>query len=77
MSGATGFVLAGSVSTIGFGLIGIWLALLAWGPVADAWFGPLIGMARIAAVAMILGGLAALPGALMRIDSYDEMPGWV
>jgi hypothetical protein len=36
-----------------------------------------IGMARIAAVAMILGGLAALPGALMRIDSYDEMPGWV
>ena len=77
MSGATGFVLAGFVSTIGFGLIGIWLALVAWSPMADDWSDVLRGLARVAAVAMVVGGLAAVPAALMRIDSVDALPGWL
>jgi len=77
MSGATGFVLAGFVSTIGFGLLGIWLALVAWSPTADDWSNVLRGVARVAAVAMVVGGVAAVPAALMRIDSYDALPGWL
>lgn len=77
MSGATGFLLAGLVSTIGFGFIGIWLALVAWSPTADYWSTLLRGLARVAAVALVLGGLAAVPGALMRIDSFDDAPGWL
>jgi hypothetical protein len=77
MSGTTGFVLAGFVSTVGFGLIGVWLALVAWGPMGDAWFGGLRVLAQIAAVAMIVGGLVAIPAVLQRIDSYETMPGWV
>ncbi len=77
VSGTSGFALAGFVSTIGFGFIGVWLALIAWGPVADDWFGGLRGVAQIAAVALIVGGLVALPGALQGIDSYEAMPGWM
>lgn len=77
MSGTSGFVLAGFVSTIGFGLIGVWLARVAWSPMANDWFGGLRGVAQIAAVAMILGGLVAIPAALQGIDSYETMPGWV
>jgi hypothetical protein len=77
MTGSTGFVLAGFVSTIGFGLIGLWLALAAWGRGGEGLFGPLLGVARSASVAMMIGGLAAVPGSLMRSDSYDAMPGWL
>jgi hypothetical protein len=77
MTGATGFALAGFVSTVGFGCIGAWLALVAWSPVAGEWFGAFLGLARIAAVALIVGGLAAIPAALMRIDAYDAMPPWL
>lgn len=34
-------------------------------------------VAQMAAVAMILGGLSAIPAALQRIDSYQAMPGWM
>lgn len=77
MSGTTGFVLAGFVSTIGFGLIGVWLALVAWGPMADEWPGLLRALARMAAAAMVVGGIAAIPGALMRIDAFADVPGWL
>ena len=77
VSGATGFVFAGFVSTIGFGLIGIWLALVAWSPLVDDWSDLLRGLARVAAVAMLAGGLAAVPAAVLRIDAYDQLPAWL
>ena len=77
MSGTTGFALAGFVSTIGFGFIGLWLALVAWSPEAVAWWGGWLTLVRIGAVAIVVGGLFAVPGALMRIDAYDAMPGWL
>jgi hypothetical protein len=77
ITGTTGFLLAGFVSTIGFGVIGAWLALVAWGPMADEWSSLLRSLARIAAATMIAGGLAAIPGALMRIDRFEDVPGWM
>jgi hypothetical protein len=64
------------VSTVGFGLIGVWLALIAWGPAADTWLGAFTGVARVAAVAMILGGLVAVPATVVRTDAYEGMPAW-
>ena len=77
MTGTTGFVLAGFVSTIGFGLIGIWLALVAWSPMADAWSGGLRRLARASASFMVIGGIAAVPSALMGIDDFADVPGWL
>lgn len=77
MSSTTGFVLAGFVSTVGFGLIGVWLALVAWSPMAEDWSDVLRVVARVGAGALVIGGLVAVPAALARIDSYDAMPGWM
>ena len=38
---------------------------------------PMLAVARIGAVAMIIGGLVGAVGAGMRIDSYETMPGWL
>ena len=76
ISETTGFLLAGFVSTIGFGLIGVWLALVAWGPTADGWFGAALVVARGAAVALIIGGVVAVPAALMGLDAFEDMPPW-
>ncbi len=77
MTGTTGFVLAGFVSTIGFGLIGVWLAMVAWSPMADRWPDGLRRLARVTAVAMVIGGIAAVPGALMGIDDFGDVPAWL
>ena len=77
MSGGTGFVLAGFVSTIGLGLIGVWLASLAWSPMADQWSSGLRLLAQVAAIAMVIGGVAAVPGALMGIDAFEDVPPWL
>lgn len=44
---------------------------------ADDWSDVLRNLARVVAVAMVVGGLAAVPAALMRIDSFNDLPGWV
>ena len=77
MTGATGFVLAGFVSTIGFGLIGAWLAVVAWSPTADLWPGGLRRLARLTAAVMVIGGIAAVPGAAMGIDDFGDVPAWL
>jgi hypothetical protein len=77
MTGATGFLLAGFVSTIGFGLIGAWLAVVAWAPMADAWPGGLRRLAQVTAAAMVIGGIAAVPGAVMGIDDFGDVPAWL
>lgn len=77
MTGTTGFILAGFVSTIGFGLIGVWLALVAWSPMADGWPSRLRRLARLSAAFMVIGGIAAIPSALMGIDDFADVPGWL
>ena len=77
MTGTTGFILAGFVSTIGFGLIGAWLALVAWSPMAEAWSSGRRRFARVMAAAMVIGGVVAVPGALMGIDQFSRVPPWL
>ena len=77
MTSTTGFVLAGFVSTIGYGLIGVWLAVVAWSRWADAWAAGLRLLARVAAVCMVVGGIAAAPSALMGIDDFGDLAPWM
>jgi hypothetical protein len=77
ISGTTGFVLAGFVSTIGFGLIGAWLSTVVWSPTTgERWIG-YRWIGRLAALVMVVGGIAAIPSALMGIDDDAAMPPWL
>lgn len=77
LTATTGFVLAGFVSSVGFGLLGLWLATVASSPIADDWTPRLRNVGRAAAALMVIGAVAAVPGALMGVDSYDGMPPWL
>jgi hypothetical protein len=77
MTDTTGFLLAGFVSTVGFGLIGVWLGVLAWSPMTAGWEGRIRWAGRGAAACMVIGGFAALPGALMGIDDFAAVPPWL
>lgn len=77
IGGMAGFVLAGFVSSIGFGLIGVWLAVIVWSPTSARWSGRSRALAKVAAVLMIAGGALAVPGAVMGIDDYEAMPAWL
>lgn len=77
MTATTGFLLAGFVSSIGLGLIGAWLAMVAWSPMAEEWSSGLRRLARIAAAFMVVGGVAAVPGALMGMDDFEAVPPWL
>jgi hypothetical protein len=77
MTATTGFILAGFVSSIGFGLIGMWLASVAWSPTAEGWAPGLRRLARVAAALMVVGATVAVPGTLMGVDAYAGMPPWL
>ena len=77
LSDTTGFVLAGFVSSVGFGLIGVWLATVASSLAAEPWTPGLRRLARVAAGLMVIGAIVAVPGALMGVDDYDAMPPWL
>jgi hypothetical protein len=77
ISDTTGFILAGLVSSVGFGLIGGWLVLVhrssgfadAGGTRGRRW-GSIAG-------GLMLFGLVAVLGVLMRVDSYEATPPWL
>jgi hypothetical protein len=77
VSGATGFLLAGLVSSVGFGLIGLWLIALNWsiqpGERLSRWL-PKVGV--VTGVVMAIG-LTTLPGIAMRLDDIDAAPTWI
>lgn len=77
ITATTGFLLAGFVSSVGYGLTGVWLATVAWSSFADGWSGGLRWLARVAAACMVIGGIAAVPGALMHIDDFAAVPPWL
>ena len=74
LSGETTFLFAGFVSTIGYGLIAILLALVCWSPVADAWPGGLRLLGRMAAVLTVIGGVAAVPGLFSAAGDFNSLP---
>ena len=74
ISGATTFLFAGFVSTIGYGLIAILLAIVCWSPIADPWPGGLRLLGRIAAVVTVIGGIAAVPRLFSAADDFNSLP---
>ena len=77
MTGTTGFVVAGFVSSVGFGLIGAWLGSLAWSTASDAWPPAVRRTGRAASALMAAGGLVAVAGVIGAYDSYESMPPWL
>lgn len=74
LSGATTFLFAGFVTTIGYGLIAVLLALVCWSPIADPWPGGLRLLGRTAAVVTVIGGIAAVPGLFSAADDFNSLP---
>jgi hypothetical protein len=77
VSGATGFFLAGLVSSVGFAGIGAWLVAVnrtGAGPVA--WPRRLRSLGGVAGALMAVGTVAA-PGIALRLDDMQAAPGWV
>jgi hypothetical protein len=77
ISGATGFLFAGIVSSVGYGLIGLLLALVSWSAVTEEWTGRERLLARSAAVLMVIGGVVAIPGLFTTADTFADMPAWL
>jgi hypothetical protein len=44
---------------------------------ADQWSSGLRRFALVTAAAMLIGGIAAVPGALMDIDDFSDVPAWM
>jgi len=70
---ATGFFLAGLVSTVGFALIGVWLLAYCW-TLSDV--SPVRWLGLIAGALMVMG-VVVLPGIVMRLDDFDKAPPWI
>jgi hypothetical protein len=77
VSGATGFFLAGLVSSVGFAGIGTWLVVInRSGHPVHAWPGRLRWLGVLGGGLMVLG-VVALPGVLLGLDDMDAAPAWV
>ena len=74
ISGATTFLFAGFVTTIGYAFIAMLLALVCWSPVAKPWSGGVRSLGRVAAVFTIIGGIAAVPGLFSAADDFNSLP---
>jgi hypothetical protein len=77
LSEATGFLLAGLVTSVGFALIGLWLVAFNWSLRADPGLSGWLPKTGIAAGTMMAAGLITLPGILMRVDDMVAAPGWL
>lgn len=75
MTGATGFFLAGLVSSVGFALIGVWLVAVNRAAANGPWPERLRRSGLIAGIVMVLGIINA-PGIAMGLDDLDTAPAW-
>lgn len=76
LSGTTGFLLAGLVSSTGFGLIGAWLVAFGRGPTTATWPRSLAALGTIAGALMLFGFVTA-PGIAMGLDDMAAAPWWI
>ena len=74
LTDATGFFLAGLVSSLGFALIGVWLVAVNRTS-EDIWTHRLRRAGLVAGVVMLLGFVSA-PGIALGLDDLDTAPGW-
>jgi hypothetical protein len=73
ISRITGFFFAGMVSSLGFALIGAWLLTYCWSsstPSSLRWLGVVAG-------ALMVTGLLAIPGIVLRLDDMNQAPAWI
>ena len=79
ISQATGFLLAGLVSSVGFALIGVWLITHARRVGSAPGAAPALGAPRLGmlAGALMVVGLVSLPGILLGIDDMATAPAWI
>jgi hypothetical protein len=73
ISRITGFFFAGMVSSLGFALIGFWLLAYCWSsstPSSLRWLGVVAG-------ALMVTGLLAIPGIVLRLDDMNQAPAWI
>lgn len=77
VSGATGFFLAGLVSTMGFAFIGLWLIALNRSLWSDARWRPQLRTLGIVGGVLMAIGFATAPGILMGFDDMGTAPGWI
>lgn len=75
VSGATGFFLAGLVSSVGFAGIGVWLVILNGSGALPPWPRRLRSLG-IAAGALMAIGIAAAPGVVLGLDDMAAAPPW-
>ena len=77
ISRATGWFLAGHVSTLGFACLGVWLVALG-GAVRDGELLPrrAANLARLAG-ALMLAGFVSIPAITARYDDIGTAPAWV
>lgn len=75
VSSTTGFFLAGLVSSVGFGLIGVWVVALNrdLSAALPRWLSRL-GVGSGSAMAL---GLVAIPGVIFRLDDFNSAPVWI
>jgi hypothetical protein len=77
ISAATGFFLAGLVSSVGFGCIGLWLLALSSCLRSEERLPRWLPVTGIIAGAVMALGLVTLPGIVVRLDDLDAAPGWI
>ena len=77
VSGTTGFLLAGLVSSLGFAGIGWSLVAISRDPASTVGWPPRLRILGIAAGSLMALGVVSIPGVLLRIDDMGTAPGWV
>ncbi len=77
VSGRTGFLFAGLVSSAGFALIGVWLLDFNSTSASDGAVSQRLSRLGIAAGGLMAIGLAGVPGIVLRFDDMTAAPGWI
>ena len=76
VSGATGWFLAGLVSSVGFAGIGAWLVVLNRNDAIEAVVPRRLRSLGIAAGALMALGILSAPGVALRLDDAGAAPAW-
>ncbi len=76
VSGTTGFLFAGLVSSVGFAGIGAWLAVVNRQAGDVAGWPPRLRTLGLAAGALMAVGVLALPGIALGLDDMASAPSW-
>jgi hypothetical protein len=77
ISGTTGFLLAGLVSSVGFAGVGAWLIALNRSVFARAEWPDRLRLLGLVTGGLMASGVVALPGVALRIDDLATAPWWV